>query len=177
MLPDLLICQDIYNAAFVRTVHLLEANVVLYSSPWPTYYISNIDQHCCHGNSLSFGFLRAQWRRILSRLTWFTLGLHKDNATLILTLQSLLVLSFLHSCSVSLQELKADGSVFSPLYLQRWLAYWMFANTTHHCSCLCHASDFLAKPLRYTWSYTPIVSLICILDVFCASMRAGYDFP
>lgn len=33
-----------------------EREVVLYRSSWPTYYISKIDQHCCHSNSLFFVF-------------------------------------------------------------------------------------------------------------------------
>lgn len=48
-----------------------KAKVVLHGSPWPTYYISNIDQHCCQSSSLFFGFLRARWRFSFSRVIQF----------------------------------------------------------------------------------------------------------
>lgn len=175
MLRDFWINEDIYQSAFVRTFHLLKANVVLYSSPWPTYYISNIDQHCCHGNSLFFFvFLRAQWRRILSTVTWFSLGLHKDNTTLILTRQSCLCLAF-HTVAVYHYRNWKQMGLFSPHCIYS-ADSCMFANITHHCSCLCHASDFLAKPLNCTLCYPPIFPLICFSVCLVLALRADFDF-
>ena len=66
-------------------------------------------------------------------------------------------------------------SAYTTVYLLK------ISNRVHRCCafshcCLCHASEFLAKPPNCTLSHPPIITLIYILYLLCASTRVGYDF-
>lgn len=99
-------------------------------------------------------------------ISFWDLRMHR--AALILTRQSLFVFSFLHLLTVAGYHF-GNWNQMGPLGPRCIfsLGHCMFANLTHKYSCVCHASDFLARTTR-----------ACFLSyLFCASTTRWWDAP